>query len=383
MTTLQPYGRNVVRAKLTGLHTATKRLANGSVCIYAYTQRGGPLLSKGVGRDLKSARDALERALGGKDTLARLAEIDGHKPKQSTQHIFGLVTAFLASPEFAKLAPSSQTAYRTYLERFRAEFGKWPIRHFARAEAVSDLVDWRDEMADTPRAADYALSAVGRLFGWARGRRLTTINPTTDIERLHRADRSDVIWTEGELVAFCEVANLEVQWAVRLAAYTGLRQGDLLRLPWSAVQLEANRIVLRTRKRNVLAIIPLLEPARALLETIPKRGPVVLTSRLEKPWTSDGFRSSFRRACLEAGIDKHFHDLRGTAVTRLRMADPSRSNTEIARIMGWSSERIDGLLALYVNENVVALDTLARMDQKRALTNQAQTGSDKSTDGTS
>lgn len=379
---MQPSGRNVVRAKLTGLHTATKRLADGTVCVYAYTKRNGPLLSKGVGPDLKAANAALERALGGKETLARLAELAGHKPKQSAQHIFGLVTAFLASPEFGRLAPSSQAAYRSYLERFRAEFGKWKVAHFARDEAVSDLVDWRDEMADTPRAADYTIQAVSRLFGWARKRRMTGIDPTKDIERLHSADRSDVIWTEDDLVAFCKAANLEVQWAVRLGAYTGLRQGDLLRLPWSAVQLGADRIVVRTRKKGALAVIPLIEPARKLLEAIPKRGPTVLTSSLEKPWTSDGFRSSFRRACLETGIDKHFHDLRGTAATRLRMADPSRSNAEIARIMGWSSERIDGLLALYVSDNVVALDTLERMDQKRAATNQAQTGSERSTDGT-
>jgi integrase len=376
MTTLPPFGRNDVRARLTGLHTATKRLADGRVCIYAYVVRKGPLLAKGVGRDLQAARADLEAALGKPSILSRLAEIQVEKPKQSTAHVFGLVTAFLASPEFGKLAPSSQTAYRAYLERFRAEFGKWRVSHFEKSETVEDLSDWRDEMAATPRAADYAIQSVSRLFKWARGRGMTKAEPTKDIERLHTANRSDIIWTEEDLVAFCKVASPELQWAVRLAGYTGLRQGDLLRLPWSAVSELS--IALRTSKRATVAVVPLIEPARALLKTIPRVGDTVLTSSHRTPWTSDGFRASFRRACIEAGIKKHFHDLRGTAATRLRMAD--LSNARIAQVMGWAPERVDALMALYVNADVVALDMLARMDQKRASTNQGQTESQSSTE---
>ena len=36
------------------------------------------------------------------------------------------------------------------------------------------------------------------------------------------------------------------------------------------------------------------------------------------PWTADGFRTGWRKTCQKAGIiDLHFHDLRGTTVTRL------------------------------------------------------------------
>lgn len=370
MTTLQPSGPNDVRAELPGLHTATKRLADGKVAIYAYISRGGPLLAKGLGRDLKAAKADLERALGHKSILTRLGEIDREKPRQSTAYVFGLVTGFLASPEFAGLSLSTQVAYRNYLERFRADFGDWRVSLFERADTVGDLADWRDEMAETPRAADYAIQSVGRLFKWARSRGMTKAEPTKDLARLHKSNRSDVIWTEADLLAFCKVASLELQWVVRLAAYTGLRQGDLLRLPWSAVF--PDKIALTTSKRGTLARIPLIDPARELIRQIPRRGPRVLTSSLERPWTSDGFRASFRRACLEAKIGKRFHDLRGTAATRLRMADLSPA--QIAMVMGWSSERVDTLLALYVSDDVVALDMLARMDQKRAATNQQQTG---------
>jgi len=52
-----------------------------------------------------------------------------------------------------------------------------------------------------------------------------------------------------------------------------------------------------------------------------KHGPIILTSIDQQPWTSDGFRASWRKACRKAGIvGITFNDLRGTAVTRLARA---------------------------------------------------------------
>lgn len=362
-----------MRAKLTGLHTASKRLADGSVRLYAYAYRGGGLVACGHGRDLASARTALERELGRRDTLAKLDQLRRPeiKPQESKRFVKGLVTAFLASPEFERLSPSTQTAYRSYLDKFRGEFGDFKVALFEHAEIVEDLVEWRDEWADRPRAADYAMASVARLFSWARRRGLTGADPTKDIERLHRADRSDIIWTDADLVKFCAKASPELQWAVRLAALTGLRQGDLLRLTWA--QVAEWSVVTKTRKRNKTVTVPLLPATQALLKEIPKRGPMVLTNTLKKPWTTDGFKSSFGKAKADAGITGlRFHDLRGTAATYFKVE--GLTNDDIGRIFGWSEDHVEALLARYVSGDAVALDMLSRMKQKRAPTNQRQTG---------
>ncbi|MCG7391645.1 tyrosine-type recombinase/integrase [Microvirga sp. ACRRW] len=49
-----------------------------------------------------------------------------------------------------------------------------------------------------------------------------------------------------------------------------------------------------------------------------------LTNTEGNPWTSDGFRALWSKACEQAGIDDvTFHDIRGSAVTRLALAGAS------------------------------------------------------------
>lgn len=357
-----------MRARLTGLHKATKRLSGGRVAVYAYAYRGGDLIARAEGRDLAAANAALEREMGRRETLDRLEE--ARRPVRANDNkafIRGLIAAFKASPEWERLGAASKAEYKRYLDAFEEEFGDWKVSLFERPETKTDLLDWRDEWADRPRAADYAMQSVGRLFKWARGRGLTQARPTDDVERLHTADRSDVIWSDEQIAKVVEAGSVEIGRAVLLAAETGLRMGDLLQLPWGAIG--DHGIVWRTSKRGRQAVIPLTPAAKTLLQSIPKKSPVVLTNSRGKPWTKDGFKTMLRKAKADAGLTGlHFHDLRGTAATRLFIAgSPKR---DIATIMGWSEAAVDALLTKYVSGDAVALDLLSRMNQKRA----SQTG---------
>lgn len=351
-----------MRARLIGLHKATKRLAGGKVAVYAYAFRGGPLVARGDGRDLAGANAALELALGKREALDAIEE--ACKPVRRVddrKFIRGLIYAFKASPEWAKLGESSKVEYTRYLTAFDAEFGTWKVSLFEQPEAKVDLLDWRDEWADRPRAADYAMGSVGRLFSWARGRGLSSARPTDDVERLHDADRSDVIWTDDHLQRILACAGKEVGWAIRFAAETGLRLSDLIRVPWGTVGLVG--IVWKTGKRGRQVIVPLTPDAKALIKEMPKRALTVLANSRGEPWTTGGLKHMIREARIEAGIaGLRLHDLRGTAATRLFLAgSPKR---DIATIMAWKEEAVDSLLTKYVSGDAVALDLLSRMNQK-------------------
>jgi integrase len=345
------------------------------VAVYAYASRGGDLIARAEGRNLANANAALEKVLGLQETLTRLEK--ARKPVRVTQdraYIHGLITAFKASPEWAKLGASSQTAYTHYLASFAEEFGDWKVSLFNNPETKIDLLDWRDDWADRPRAADYALQSVGRLFKWARARGLSSARPVEDVERLHDADRSDIIWTDGDLTRLLAQAGPAVGRAVRLSAETGLRLGDLVKLPWGAVG--EHGIVWRTGKRGRQAVIPLTPAAKALLKAMPKTSTVVLTNTHGKPWTQGGLKTMVRKARIAAEITGlRLNDLRGTAVTRLFLAgSPKR---DLATIFGWSEEAVEELLTKYCSGDAVALDLLSRMNQKPPTTNRSQTGSEQ------
>ena len=58
--------------------------------------------------------------------------------------------------------------------------------------------------------------------------------------------------------------------------------------------------------------MPAGAPLKALLDVTERRGPVILTNTLGRPWTSDGFRTSWGKPVDRAGIgDLTFHDLQG------------------------------------------------------------------------
>ena len=72
------------------------------------------------------------------------------------------------------------------------------------------------------------------MLTWAIERGHITANHLRGFRRLYHADRSEIIWLPEHVAAFMAVAPIEMQRAMILALHTGQRQGDLLRLPWSA-----------------------------------------------------------------------------------------------------------------------------------------------------
>jgi integrase len=159
-------------------------------------------------------------------------------------------------------------------------------------------------------------------------------------------------------------ASPEVAQAARLAALSGLRKGDLLKLAWNHVHLEKSYIELKTGKsrgrRTVL--IPITGELGTLLQAIPKRATTVLTSSKRRPWSENGFGSSWWKTLQDAGLgnsDLRFHDFRGTAATNFFRA--GFTNREIAETLGWSEERVERLIERYVKRDEIIKDRIRRM----------------------
>jgi hypothetical protein len=108
---------------------------------------------------------------------------------------------------------------------------------------------------------------------------------------------------------------------------------------------EFNGLAARTRFDYVKHIkaIPVGAPLKAALDAATKHGPLILTNSLRRPWTSHGFQASWRIAATKAGIvGVTFHDLRGTAVTRLAVVECTEA--QIAAITGHSLRDVRSIL---------------------------------------
>jgi integrase len=173
------------------------------------------------------------------------------------------------------------------------------------------------------------------VLSWAFGRGKIDVNPCGKAGRLYRGTRVENIWTTADEAAFLTHAPPHLRLAFLLALWTGQRQGDLLRLAWSAY--DGTHIRLRQSNTGRRLLIRVGMPLKVALDATAKVNPLILVTsdKRPRPWTADGFRSSWRKACAAAGISGlTFHDLRGTAVTRLALCECTEA--EIATITGHS-----------------------------------------------
>ena len=300
---------------------------------------------------------------GSPEYLTSYQEALRERLQPRTGDMLALITAFKASPEFTTKSDHTKRAYLAYLDLIGDEFGDMPFAAIDHEDVADEFYAWRDSMAGSPRKADYAVSTLKRLLEWGKKRRrFNRKNHAEGIERLHRADRSESVWTADDFAAFRKHASKELRWAVELAAHTGIRQGDLIALTWNSYDGES--VELRTSKSGRFVQIPVTEECRALLKEIPKRELVILTTeRGKRPWTADGLRSSFRKACKAARVNRSFHDLRRTAATRLLAAGCDAG--QIALVMGWSEDAVEGLKRKYVSRSAVVRSMLDKLEKGR------------------
>jgi integrase len=317
-----------MRIRLKGINSITKTLADGTLRTYWYAWKGGP---------------PLRGEPGTPEFIASYNAAVGSKVVTPQGVILSILQGYQASEDFAGLAPSTRRSYVPLIVRIEKEFGDFPLSALTDRRTRGLFMAWRDRIAASSgrRQADYAWSVIARVLSWALDRGLVAVNPCTHGGRLYRGSRRESIWTAADETAFLAAAPPHLHLPLRLALWTGQRQGDLLRLPWSAY--DGKHIRLRQSRTGARVVIPVGAPLKVALDAAPKVSPIILVNSDGKPWTSDGFRASWRKACAKAGVSGlTFHDLRGTAVTRLAICGCTEA--EIATITGHSLRGVRAIL---------------------------------------
>jgi integrase len=317
---------------------------------YWYAWRGGP---------------RIHNAPGTAAFVQELAEAAASRNTPDSSKVSGLVAQYRASSYFLEdLGPSTRALWAPWLDRIKERFGTLSIRQFDRPAIKPEITKWHRSKRGTPRAADTGMQVLSRVlsFGMSVGKLGT--NQCNNMPWLDKSNRADVIWTDDTLGVLLAHASTEMAHAARLATLTGLRRGDLLKLSWVHVGKFAIELKTGKSKGRATVIIPITTDLRNLLDNIPKRATTVLTSSDKRPWTGDGFGSSWWKLIQVAGLrDKglRFHDFRGTAATRFFLAQLTLR--EIAEILGWSEDRVEKIINRYVKRDEILKDRIRRLEE--------------------
>jgi integrase len=362
----------------TALHCGVAMATNKKPARLSQTQLARALKAvKSVGFNLSG----IEIASNGKVSLSlsednrdTFAELRGGPMRPSERRgasryetLGAVLCAFEDSADFLHLAPRSRADYTRQIAKIQTDFADFPLARLTDRRTRGEFLAWRDRLAiRSVRQADYAYTVLARTLSWACERGLVPLNPCEKGGRLYRGNRADKVWTEKDEAAFMAAASPPLRLALQLALWTGQRQGDLLRLTWSAY--DGARIRLSQSKTGVRVVLPVGGPLKATLDAAKRESSVILVNLDGKPWTPDGFRASWAKACKRAGVEGlTFHDLRGTAVTRLALAGATEA--EIATLTGHSLRDVRTILdANYLQRDPALAESAIRKLEMRART---------------
>lgn len=339
-----------MRVRLEGINPVRKRRPDGSWKYYYYHRATGIRLNGEP---------------GSAEFVTSFTDAEKTTRHRSVGSVNALMRNYTGSVEFqGKLAPSTQAEYRRMLKSAEGEFGDMPLAALDDPRVRKDFLDWREKVARASgkREADNRLSAISAMLTWAVDRGQVPANYLRGFKRLYHADRSEIIWLPEHIAPFMKVAPIEMQRALILGLHTGQREGDLLRLPWSAY--DGVRISLRQGKARrggklgPLVEIPCTAALRRMLDGMERVSPLILTTKTGQSLKKRYFARLWDEAMEKAGlqsvllpgsdqpVELHFHDLRGTAVTLLSEAECTPQ--QIATITGHSLKTVHHILESYL-----------------------------------
>ena len=329
-----------------GIHVVT---AKGRTYVYAW--RGGPRLLCEPGTP---------------EFVKELADHSQSRRTGDSTKISGLCALWRASDHWkSEISAKTRQNWTPWLDRIETHFGKMTIAAFDRPLIRVAIRKWRDNYKATPRSADVALEVLSRLLSFGISEGKLSNNAVAGIPRLYSSNRSMIIWTDDDMKKLEAASSPQMIWAFKLAALTGLRTSDLLKLSWSHVGPLAIEMTTGKSKHRKVTLIPLYGALRAHLATIPKRSTTVLTNQDGHSWAT-GFGSSFQKAKTRAGIDKNFHDFRGTAATKMYLG--GLTEREISEMFTWSEDYTADMMRKYVKKDELLLDRIRRLDELETRT---------------
>jgi integrase len=244
---------------------------------------------------------------------------------------------------------STHERYKRIVERFLESIGTKANRDVSTLQ-THDVARFRDrEAKERARAtANLSLKVLRVCFGEAEKQDLLTVNPAKRVKLLKSSKESRRrAFTLEEVKRILKACGENVEWRgmILFGLYLGQRLGDLAKLTWRAVDLDAGEIAFTTRKTGRRIVLPLVPPLIDYLSALPgsDNPNAYIFPNAAAHKRTNSLSNQFREILADAGLvepRKHektkqgrsqaretselsFHSLRHSAVTMLKAAGVS------------------------------------------------------------
>jgi integrase len=290
----------------------------------------------------------IDEPFGSSEFFARLIALD----KEATQKaeiearpdtLKTLILNYKLADEFKDLSPRTRRDYEQVFV-FLEPLWDAPLRAFTAPQLNVLRTEWRNIRGR--RFVNYIRSVLSILFAHAIGLGTMSLNPARDMKKVKRPRDAPVMnrpWSMAERHAVLQALPPHLRLPVAIGLYSGMREGDVLRLPKQVIT--GHRISITTRKRKVAIDIHILPDLQRALGEAPQHDAITLCANSRGlPWTESGFRASFRKELkkleaaekIQPGLT--FHGLRHTVATVL--IEAGVSNEDVAAVLGQRTSKM-------------------------------------------
>lgn len=259
---------------------------------------------------------------------------DRSRPQSKGKTFAALVDQFLNSPEFKKLSKSSKKDYTAHLREIKETWGDLSVSRIRRRNALL----MRDELADTPRKADYRMSVLSRLITFSLDYDYRETHPFMKIKRIADSEAYEP-WPAEAIAKILTKGQDRVVDAVMVYLYTGQRGGDIVEMNRDHVAKGKIRVV--QEKTGKPLWIPIHKNLKQHLEKrkIEGIGPLLVNLKGER-WTIRGLRGAIMDDRIALGLEDFVpHGFRKNAVCALLEAGCTVN--EVSAITGQTPQMVE------------------------------------------
>lgn len=276
-----------------------------------------------------------------------------------------VIDQYLDSPHFEGLSKSTREQWKRELKLVQRFLGQEDISELRPSLIQAHI----DGLSDFPGKQMTAKTAIKNLENWAMVRDLLDRPITLGVKTIG-TDGGHEPWSEEEIETAIKMARPDLARAISLAANTGQRASDVVKMRWSDIEEHDGRkwINVIQQKTGKQLSIPLLFGLS--IDTWERKPPFFLVlapdsrqysaNRLSHEWLEE--RKANEALARHKERKLVLHGLRSSTVIRLRMM--GFTELEIASLIGMSEPMVARYSRL-ANQKKMALASVERIENFR------------------